>query len=91
MTSVFLDTGYVIALEAADDQYHDAVVQHWRGFTTQLPPLVTTSYVFDEVVTFFNSRNQHAKAGEIGNRLLRRGVKSFVDSQSSDIVDSPAK
>ena len=51
MTSVFLDTGYVIALEAADDQYHDAAVQHWRGLTTQLPPLVTTSYVFDEVVT----------------------------------------
>lgn len=36
-----------------------------------LPPLVTTSYVFDEVVTFFNSRNQHAKATEIGNRLVR--------------------
>ena len=71
MTSVFLDTGYVIALEAADDQYHEAAVQHWRGFTTQLPPLVTTSYVFDEVVTFFNTRNQQAKASEIGNRLLR--------------------
>jgi len=52
VTSVFLDTGYVIALEAADDQYHDAAVQHWRGLSTQLPPLVTTSYVFDEVVTF---------------------------------------
>jgi len=67
VTSVFLDTGYVIALEAADDQYHDAAVQHWRGLTNQLPPLVTTSYVFDEVVTFFNSRNRHAKASEIGN------------------------
>jgi predicted nucleic acid-binding protein len=55
MTSAFLDTGYVIALEAADDQYHDAAVQHWRGFIAQLSPLVTTSYVFDEVVTFFNT------------------------------------
>ena len=43
MTSVFLDTGYVIALEAADDQYHEAAVQHWRGFTTQLPPPPTLS------------------------------------------------
>jgi len=34
-----------------------------------MPRLVTTSYVFDEVVTFFNSRNRHAKAVEIGNLL----------------------
>ena len=33
-------------------------------------PLVTTSYVIDETVTFFNSRNFHAKAVEIGERLL---------------------
>ena len=78
MTAVFLDTGYVIALEAADDQHHDAAVRHWRSFTTQLPPLVTTSYVFDEVVTFFNSRNQHAKASEIGNRLLRSQTVQLV-------------
>ena len=78
MASVFLDTGYVIALEAADDQYHDTAVQHWQGFTTQLPSLVTTSYVFDEVVTFFNSRNQHAKASEIGSRLLSSPTVQLV-------------
>ena len=44
--------------------------QHWRSITPVLPSLVTTSYVLDEVVTFFNSRNHHAKAVEIGNRLL---------------------
>jgi hypothetical protein len=31
---------------------------------------VTTTYVFDETVTFFNSRNLHGKAVEIGKRLL---------------------
>lgn len=71
MTSIFIDTGYVIALEAADDQFHNIAAHHWHDFSTQLPPLVTTSYVFDEIVTFFNSRNQHAKAVEIGDRLIR--------------------
>lgn len=88
MTSAFLDTGYVIALEAADDQYHDAAVQHWRSFTTQLPPLVTTSYVFDEVVTFFNSRKQHAKASEIGNRLLRSATVQLVHVDEALFYDA---
>lgn len=71
MTSVFLDTGYIIALEAADDQHHDAASRHWRNLTKLLPPLVTTSYILDEVATFFNSRNRHAKAVDVGNRLMR--------------------
>jgi len=70
MTSCFLDTGYLIALEASDDQHHDAAVRHWREDVLTAPPLIiTTSYVFDEVVTFFNSRDRHAKAVEIGRRL----------------------
>jgi len=40
--------------------------------------LVTTSYVFDEVVTFFNSREQHVKAVEVGNRLLKSPIILFV-------------
>ncbi|MBV9210415.1 MAG: type II toxin-antitoxin system VapC family toxin [Acidobacteria bacterium] len=70
MKTVLLDTGYVIALELASDQNHRAALKHWRSLTKSLPLIVTTSYVFDEIVTFFNSRRQHAKAVEIGSRLL---------------------
>jgi predicted nucleic acid-binding protein len=59
-----------LALELANDQNHRAASKHWRGMTKSLPLLVTTSYVFDEVVTFFNNRGHHAKAVEVGNRLL---------------------
>jgi predicted nucleic acid-binding protein len=38
--------------------------------TAKLPSLVTTSYVFDEVVTYFNGRGHHQKAVEVGNSLL---------------------
>lgn len=35
-----------------------------------MPSLTTTSYVVDEVVTFFNVRGQHGKAVELGEALL---------------------
>ena len=51
-------------------QNHQAAVAHWQGLAQRLPPLVTTTYVFDETVTFFNSRGYHAKAVQVGHNLL---------------------
>jgi len=75
MTTVFLDTSYIIALETADDINHDLTLKHWH-FIQKLPRLVITSYVFDEIITFFNSRNRHAKAVETGERLLPWSISS---------------
>ncbi|PIQ23652.1 nucleic acid-binding protein [bacterium (Candidatus Blackallbacteria) CG17_big_fil_post_rev_8_21_14_2_50_48_46] len=70
MSVLFLDTGYMIALEIASDQNHQTALNHWKNLVSGQPTLVTTSYVFDEIVTFFNSRGFHSKAVEIGNNLL---------------------
>jgi len=78
MNQVFLDTGYVLALELANDQNHRLVTDHWRRLVGALPLLVTTSYVFDEVVTFFNSRGHHEKAVEVGNRLLQSAAIEMI-------------
>lgn len=78
MKPVFLDTGYLIALEASDDQDHAAARRHWRAFSRRLPLLLTTSLVFAEVVTFFNTRGQHPKAVELGNMLLESPAVELV-------------
>jgi predicted nucleic acid-binding protein len=78
MNAVFVDTGYLFALEITNDQHHQAATQHWPGIVTALPRLVTTSYVFDEVVTFFNNRGQHAKAVEVGDSLLQSPSVHFI-------------
>ena len=66
---VFLDTGYLVALEDADDDNHRMAQEHFDGLG-RIPTLTTTSYVLDEVVTFFNVRGHHAKVVEVGERLL---------------------
>jgi uncharacterized protein len=70
MSKVFLDTSYLLALELAKDQNHPAAKQHWQNIIQSPPSFVTTSYVFNEVVTYFNSRGHHGKAVEVGNNLL---------------------
>jgi predicted nucleic acid-binding protein len=78
MNLFFLDTSYVIALELADDQNHQITLQHWQSLDRKNLKLVTTSYIFDEVVTFLNSRHLHGKAVEIGKRLLTSSLVNFI-------------
>jgi len=70
MKQLFIDTGFLIALEMSDDQYHESAREYWRNLIILTPSFITTSYIVDEVVTFFNSRGRHSKAVEIGNCLL---------------------
>ena len=49
---VFLDTGYLVALEDADDENHPTA-RALRWPRAHAATLTTTSYVLDEVVTFF--------------------------------------
>ena len=70
MIRVFLDTGYLIALEAINDQHHKKAKEHWLQFAQDNPLLVTSTFVFDEITTFFNNRNHHSKAAEIGKKII---------------------
>ena len=82
----FLDTSYIIALEIKNENSHQQVLQNWRSLASSRPLMVTTTYIFDEVVTFFNSRNLHEKAVKIGNRLLESPDIELTDCLSFIVI-----
>jgi predicted nucleic acid-binding protein len=49
----------------------------------QRPRLVTTTYVLDEIVTFFNSRGRHVKTVGIGQRLRESPSASLIAVDAS--------
>ena len=69
--TVFVDTGYLLALERRTDENHRRALVHWRSLRGRgLPRLLTTTSVFDEVITYLNSHGLHASAVKTGKRLL---------------------
>ena len=75
----FLDTSYILALEIKNESNHQNVLQNWLKLRSTNPQLVTTTYIFDEVVTFLNSRKLHNKAIDIGDRLLRSSSLDLIE------------
>lgn len=68
---VFVDTGYLLALERRTDQNHLQALEHWRSLRESgTLRLVSTTYVFDETITYLNSRGLHTSAVKVGGRLL---------------------
>jgi predicted nucleic acid-binding protein len=68
---VFLDTGFLVALQFKEDQHHRAAWSEWARLRASRPRVVTTSMVLAEVVNFFVSRDRHAEAVRLGRELLQ--------------------
>lgn len=88
MESLFLDTSFILGLEDADDQNHEQAISYWKGFTNRPRKLVTTTYVFDETVTFLKRRMGYKKAVEVGNRLLESPTVEMIHVSPEDFESS---
>lgn len=87
MRKLFLDTNFLIALELESDQHHNHAIELWNEVTKTSFHFVTTSYIFDEMLTFLNSRDHHQKAVEAGENLLLSPHVTFVHVDESLFFD----
>ncbi|MGI8784232.1 MAG: type II toxin-antitoxin system VapC family toxin [Acidobacteriota bacterium] len=75
MKRVFVDTAAWYAFVRADDPDHDVVKSAMERWETRL---VTSNFVFDEVITLVRARLGHSTALAVGKALLEPGVAELV-------------
>jgi predicted nucleic acid-binding protein len=75
MRRCFVDTNAFIALADKSDRHHDEAILRRTRLDDLRLPLVTTSYVFAETVTWLRRRLGHPEAVRFGD-AIGRGVAS---------------
>lgn len=81
--SIFIDTSFIIALEDADAPEHEKALNCWE----KIKPckIITTSYIFDETVTFIKRRLGYKKAVETGKRLRESSSVDIIHISEEDV------
>lgn len=71
MKVVFIDTSAFVALVDRRDNNHRAAARALKALAKARTPLITSTYVADEVITLVRMRISHAAALVAGEALLR--------------------
>jgi uncharacterized protein len=70
VNAIFIDTSGFVALSDKRDRHHVRAKRFFRLLARTRRPLVTSTYVADEVITLVRMRIGHGVAVEVGNAIL---------------------
>jgi hypothetical protein len=79
MSPIFLDTSAFVALADRRDAQHEAARRLLRSLGRKRRPLLTSTYVIDEVLTLLRMHVSHATAVAVGEVLMRTHWCRVVD------------
>jgi predicted nucleic acid-binding protein len=85
VSPVFVDTSALVALTDKRDRNHGAARRCFRGLARSRRPLVTSTYVADELITLVRMRLGHPVALVAGAALLESKWCQLVD------IDEPLR
>lgn len=71
---IFVDTGAWVSIAVKGDINHKAAVQQLRDFEENRLSLITSDYIFDELLTLVRMRSTHENAKRIGMTILKSPV-----------------
>jgi predicted nucleic acid-binding protein len=76
--SLFIDTSFLYAMEDVSDLHHKESLEVWEKTLKNPPRIVSTSFIFDETVTLLQAKLGHAKAADVGSRLLHSTMVELI-------------
>lgn len=80
LDKVFVDSSGLFSVIDRKDPAHKKASSY---FTSASAAFVTTDYIFDEVVTLLRIKVSHPIAVEVGDKIIRGGIK-LIDVSSED-------
>lgn len=79
MTPIFVDTSAFVALSHRRDKNHGAAKRFLKELADHRRPLVTSTYILDELFTVLRIRTDHATAVTAGEKLAKTRWCRIVD------------
>jgi uncharacterized protein len=83
MRTLFLDAGFVIAQQLSTDQHHERALACWAQIAQERARLITTSFVFAEVIAFFSGKGRPELGIAAGRWMLASRVTTLIHVDSA--------
>lgn len=68
--AIFVDTGAIVALYIKDDQFHEEAVNFWKYAESEKLRLLTSNFVFNEILTWVLYKKGIVTSIKLGEYLL---------------------
>lgn len=78
-SAIFVDTSALVGKFLEEDEHHHRATSAMRGLLREGRHLISTDYIFDEVVTRIRGLGGHSNAMKAGDGILESEVIELID------------
>ena len=86
MSKIFVDTSAWAAFFNVSDDNHKNAISHWEQIKKKNIPLITSHFIFDELITLLRIRAGYAMAEKSGKTLLESPSLNMLSLEQKHIL-----